>query len=449
LLAAALAFLGVMAAAGPVILGVGLLAGALAFLLSPIGLVVVATAGLAAAWASDFGGIQAKTAEVWAAMQPHFAAMTGWLNTEGPAAIATLQSSWNEAWPAMESFFAPVIPRLTTAWGTMIAGFGELGPKFGELFAAAEGPLNRLMQLGAMVGVVLMGVFSFAVNGISAVMGRLPDIVGVSIDQLTISLTLIGTTVEGVIALVAALISGDWAGAWTAAQTIFTGFVTYFFQTSQNLGALLGFVYGALRDTVVGTFSDMGVNITDHVTAVETEVTRFWNWITGLTWGDITAGVSAGFTGAVDALVAWVWPSLSALTTWDWPSLEDLVGWEWPGFPKWEWPDIPMPPWLGGFFDRADSVENRISDFFRNSFGGGNDNGSTGGNDDRPFFDPGNPYDDDTGGGNFPGGFKSSRALTPALAGGGGNITIYATVANDIDLNELAMRIAQAQRRRG
>lgn len=58
---AALAFGAVMAAAGPLLVALPLLGGVLAALLSSIGLVVVAAAGLAAAWAADWGGIQEKT----------------------------------------------------------------------------------------------------------------------------------------------------------------------------------------------------------------------------------------------------------------------------------------------------------------------------------------------------------------------------------------------------
>ncbi len=61
---ATLAFLGVMAAAGPVIAGLGLMAGALAFLLTGTGAAVVGVAALAAAWAADVGGIQEVTASL-------------------------------------------------------------------------------------------------------------------------------------------------------------------------------------------------------------------------------------------------------------------------------------------------------------------------------------------------------------------------------------------------
>ena len=70
LLNAGIAFGAVVAAAGPVLLaikGIGLVVGALT---SPIGLVVLALAALAAAWASDFLGIRTTVTTWWAGVQP-------------------------------------------------------------------------------------------------------------------------------------------------------------------------------------------------------------------------------------------------------------------------------------------------------------------------------------------------------------------------------------------
>jgi hypothetical protein len=61
---AAVAFGAVLAAAGPVMLAITGLTAALGFLLSPIGLVVVGVGALAAAWATNFGGIRDLTAEI-------------------------------------------------------------------------------------------------------------------------------------------------------------------------------------------------------------------------------------------------------------------------------------------------------------------------------------------------------------------------------------------------
>lgn len=67
---AALAFAAVLAAAGPLMLAISGIGAALGFLLSPIGLIVVGVAALAAAWTSNFMGIQEATAAAWATIQP-------------------------------------------------------------------------------------------------------------------------------------------------------------------------------------------------------------------------------------------------------------------------------------------------------------------------------------------------------------------------------------------
>lgn len=124
-----------------------------------------------------------------------------------------------------------------------------------------------------------------------------------------------------------------------------------------------------------------------------------------------------------------------------WPPLPtELTGWGWPNLPTWNWPNIPVPDWLGGFFDRADDIERRMDEFNRS---GGGDSGDTGGGGGGGGG--GNPYDDISGGTNFPKRLPQNRL---AMAGGT-TINVYATVANDLDINELALRIAQAQRRRG
>ncbi len=61
---AAIAFAAVLAAAGPLMLALTGIGTALGFLLSPIGLIVVGVAALAAAWVSNFGGIRNVTMSV-------------------------------------------------------------------------------------------------------------------------------------------------------------------------------------------------------------------------------------------------------------------------------------------------------------------------------------------------------------------------------------------------
>lgn len=77
---AALAFLAVLAVAGPVLLAITGVGAVLGALLSPVGLVVLAVAALAAAWASDFGGIREKTQAAIDFLRPGFKELLSWIS---------------------------------------------------------------------------------------------------------------------------------------------------------------------------------------------------------------------------------------------------------------------------------------------------------------------------------------------------------------------------------
>jgi TP901 family phage tail tape measure protein len=72
-----LAGIGLVAALGPLLLilpgiakGVAMVAGAMTVMSGPIGLLILAVAGLGIAWATNWGDIQGKTAAVWQAIEP-------------------------------------------------------------------------------------------------------------------------------------------------------------------------------------------------------------------------------------------------------------------------------------------------------------------------------------------------------------------------------------------
>lgn len=105
---AALAFAAVLAAAGPVIGILGAVAGALSFLLTPLGVITVATAALSAAWAADFGGIQGKTAAAIDFLRPYFQELLGWLGAAAKGDFAPLkeglQGALNHVQATIEQF---------------------------------------------------------------------------------------------------------------------------------------------------------------------------------------------------------------------------------------------------------------------------------------------------------------------------------------------------------
>ncbi len=82
---AGLAFLGFLAAIGPIMLAVSGLTAAFAFLLSPIGLVIAGVALLGAAWALNIGGIQEITATAFADVQAQFNLLVLAMTTIGTA----------------------------------------------------------------------------------------------------------------------------------------------------------------------------------------------------------------------------------------------------------------------------------------------------------------------------------------------------------------------------
>lgn len=105
---AALAFMGVLAAAGPALLAIAGISTALSFLVSPMGLVIVGLGLLAAAWAGNFADMRGKTDEAWQAIQPtlesmqeklggvHTAALLLWEGLSGDDNLADMLLYWGE-----------------------------------------------------------------------------------------------------------------------------------------------------------------------------------------------------------------------------------------------------------------------------------------------------------------------------------------------------------------
>mgnify|MGYP006921320039 CR=1 FL=1 len=95
---------------------------------------VMALVGAAAyllyqAWTTNFGGIQEKAAAVWAAIQPVFATLVQWLQTNIPAAVAILVGFWNntlypalqKVWSWMSAVLFPFLAKLGELIGTVIS----------------------------------------------------------------------------------------------------------------------------------------------------------------------------------------------------------------------------------------------------------------------------------------------------------------------------------------
>lgn len=156
---AALAFGGVLAAIGPAVAILGTLAGALAFVLTPLGAVTVAVGALAAAWAADFMGVRQITINTWMSVKPIMSQWIGWLRTQMPRALDIAQDKVNEVAGIFADFFGgtdvqafqdqvgQVITGVRTSLADLFNGeisFGDFGDDVRNALTQIPGAISKL-----------------------------------------------------------------------------------------------------------------------------------------------------------------------------------------------------------------------------------------------------------------------------------------------------------------
>lgn len=442
---------------------------------------IAAVAFLRNAWENDWGGVRTAVTGAWEAMQPIVAALGGWLVIALPTALSVLQTAWSTAWDALPGavtaaqetigvawqtltdLFGPSIERIKGALGGMVAGLAPIAPKFTELqtaisnMAAAVTPIIQTLG-GVIAGGLGVGAV-FALNWLAAAFEALPTQIGAVIDQVTATINLIATTVRGVTQTITALFQGDFAGAWAGIQTVVGGVVTYIQQSLGNLGVLVWASFGIITQTLSGTFTDLKAIVSGFGLDVDgaiTKLTSLGEWIKKLFTGDASLNLAA--PAWITTLLDWMWPDfivvpdwVTTLLVWSWPLfivqpgwVLALVAWKWPSFISqpgwvsdlvdWAWPALGMPAWLERLFNWTWPSFPKLPSWL-----GGSDETET------------------TSGTGATGGTGSGRSLLgpasrePALvgAGGGVSIVINASVANNLDIEDLAYRVAAIIRRRG
>lgn len=170
-----MAFLGIAAAIGPVLLvlgnvitAVGAIVGVLSGpLIGVIAVVIGAVALLAAAWKNNWGGIQEKTALFWAYVKEAFTKLGVWLADKLPVAIAYLKNFWEQyllpAFQAVGNFISTVlVPAFIWVASVVI---GNLVPKLQMLWAFLKEYVFPALDA---IAKLLLAAFSYAFNFISA-----------------------------------------------------------------------------------------------------------------------------------------------------------------------------------------------------------------------------------------------------------------------------------------
>jgi hypothetical protein len=243
--------LGALAGVGAVVAGfmafqgvVSVLAavgGALAFLLSPIGLIIAAGALLGAAWINNWGNIQGIVAQAIPIIQSAATVVGGVLVAAFMAAGAV--AGWIAAnWGTISEVAATLAGIIG---GVLITAFNVLGGVIGfvvqhwQVFAAVLGAVGAVIAGGAILGgitaiVTAFGTFMSVLGGIGVVLTSAGGLFGALA-------TLISLPMVPIALLVAAI--GFLAVAWmTNMGDIRGGTNTYIAQIQASWEQLLGFI---------------------------------------------------------------------------------------------------------------------------------------------------------------------------------------------------------------
>lgn len=225
------AILGVVAVAGPALLGlgaimgglgtvVGMVSGAIAFLVSPIGIAIAAAAALGAAYMTNFGGIRdfidtqvaprlnaffGWLGGVWeGTIKPGLQALYNWFVVEGLPAVATFVET--QVLPKIQAFFgfiegvwALISPALTSIYDWFVTTGLPAISEFitGTVQPAVENFFNFVGGIWELTGAVLGKFFDwFMVDGLPAIQGFIETTVQPAFDTFINFLKGIWTAVK-------------------------------------------------------------------------------------------------------------------------------------------------------------------------------------------------------------------------------------------------------------
>lgn len=316
---AALAFLAVFAAAGPVTLAMSGIMAVLGALFSPIGLIVIAVASLAAAWAADWGGIQEKTFTAWAQIQAIFAEATAWLATNIPVALAVLSAWWASVWPQLSavamSVWAQISGAVSTAWAAMQPTFSLV---YAWLATNIPAALATVQAWFATVWTATPGIISAAWSTIQS--------------TFTTLYAWLTTTIPVGMAYLQAIWSSVWGtvspyitAAWGVIQPVLSQVYAWLVNNIPTSLAQFQAIWGA-------SWTAAGTGVSTSWAAMQAAFNSIYSFVTvsipfGVLylqsiWSSVWAGISStaatastAITTVWNALVAVFGPSIANLTS--------------------------------------------------------------------------------------------------------------------------------------
>ncbi|MCR4436647.1 MAG: phage tail tape measure protein [Clostridiales bacterium] len=208
-----------MMIAGSVASGISALAGVLSFLVSPVGLVIAAIAGLAAIFIvlynknEEFRSlVQRVWSSIAAVVGDAVKAISGWWNTYGSGILAAASAVFNGIWTVIRTVFSQLVNSfnvfasyIAPIWEAIKRLISSLGEVFNQLWQLLQPVFEAL---GAVVA-TLYGIWAGVWNGIIQALGPFIQAVINAVDIIV-----------NIIGLVIALLRGDWSAAWEFMKNI-------------------------------------------------------------------------------------------------------------------------------------------------------------------------------------------------------------------------------------
>lgn len=366
---ATLAFAAVLAVAGPVMVAISGIGAVLGFLLSPIGLIVVGVAALAAAWASNFMGIQEATAAAWAVIGPVLgqvvdgfsnyaqsvmdagfgsseaaesisllpaalqpvalafdsiaAAVSGWIGSLSAVNVSVAESSTmyaafknqiaealagvQAAWDALLQLLAPALERLQAAFATAGTQVAGLAPHFEGLLLAVQNMWVALQPI--------LEAFGQLIGAVVAVASVL------AVNLLAQAFTNFGTVAGAVLDQITLTIN-TFAALITQVVTLVTALVAGDWQTAWSSAQS---IVGIFEGYFTGTFENLRTIATTMITAITKAVTDTLSDM-GVDTEGIMTGISAWWTSMWDGLTQKVQPVIDMVSEFR-KALEGFAEW--------------------------------------------------------------------------------------------------------------------------
>lgn len=273
--------------------------GLLGTLLSPIGLVALAIAGLAAGFAylwnnsetfrtkvtAAFNAVKAKVTELyetyWPKIQAAFDTLKAWWDTNGPSIVSTVKTTFNDMWKSA----GPVVEELKA---TIVAAFDLIKMNVTNTVTIIKAVWNS-------IGPSILPLFKALWD---AVMTTLKGALQI---------------IRGVIQTVTSLIKGDWSGVWNGIKTIFQG------------------VWNTIKGIISAQMANARAIILAGTGAIKGIWTAAWNTMKTFlsnTWSGIKSGAQSGINALmslVSGIKGRVTGALSSAGSWLYQTGKNLI----------------------------------------------------------------------------------------------------------------------------